>query len=99
MRLAHEADDLADAVQDVLKPVQDTVARMRWNGPHRDRVWAELGTMSQATGTVASRLRERAEILRRAAEVSRSGLERLPEDILEGILGPGAGVLYDRYLR
>ncbi|MEU8265814.1 hypothetical protein AB0B89_01500 [Sphaerisporangium sp. NPDC049002] len=99
MRLAHEADDLAEAVEDVLKPVHDTVARMRWNGPHHDRVRAELGTMTQATGTVASRLRERAEVFRRAADVSRSGVERLPEGILEGLLGPAGGLLHDRYLR
>ncbi|MFB9248260.1 hypothetical protein ACFFWE_08475 [Sphaerisporangium melleum] len=99
IRLAHEADDLAEAVEEVLKPVHDMLGRMRWNGPHRDRVQTEMGSMAQATGTVASRLRERAELFRQAAEASRSGLERLPEAVLEGLLGPAGGLLHDRYLR
>ncbi|MEV7968366.1 hypothetical protein AB0O34_20635 [Sphaerisporangium sp. NPDC088356] len=36
--------------------------------------------MTQATGTVASRLRERAQVFRQAADASRSGLERLQNE-------------------
>jgi hypothetical protein len=84
MRLACEAEDLAEALEGVLTPVDTMVGRMTWSGPHRDRVQVELGTMIRITGTIAERLRDRAELLRRTAADSASGwegLERIWEDV------------------
>ncbi|GLK14258.1 hypothetical protein GCM10017600_76700 [Streptosporangium carneum] len=91
MSRAREADDLAEAVQDVLKPVHSMMRPMRWNGPHRDKVQAELVAMTQAAERIAARLREEAETLRRMAD-ERRGLGHLPEQLVGGLendlLGP-----------
>lgn len=66
-RLAYEHEDLAAAIDEVLKPVNETINRMRWKGPHRDRVQAELAAMRRTIGVVVDSLRDRARLLRHAA--------------------------------
>lgn len=77
VRLADEHEDLAAAIDEVLKPVGETVNRMRWKGPHRDRVLAELAAMRRTVGTVVDDLRRRARLLRHAAAT-------IPDDVLVG---------------
>lgn len=100
IRLAREADDLAEAVRDVLKPVHSTIGRMRWNGPHRDKVQTELVTMTQAVGRVAARLHEEAETLRRMAD-ERRGLGHLQDQLVgsleNDLLGPAKKWLPDPF--
>ncbi|MFC0862779.1 hypothetical protein ACFHYQ_10780 [Sphaerimonospora cavernae] len=67
LRLAHEHQDLAEAIEELLKPVNDSVGRMRWKGPHQDRVRTELGTMTRNARVVAESLRGRAKLIRDAA--------------------------------
>ncbi|GIH72929.1 hypothetical protein Mth01_51820 [Sphaerimonospora thailandensis] len=67
LRLAHEHQDLAEAIEELLKPVNDSVGRMCWKGPHRDRVRTELGTMTRNARVVAESLRGRAKLIRDAA--------------------------------
>ncbi|WP_433499865.1 hypothetical protein ACQP1K_05975 [Sphaerimonospora sp. CA-214678] len=66
-QLAYEHEDLAEAIDGVLKPVSDAVSRMRWKGPHHDRVRTELGAITRTVDAVTGGLRERARLLRRAA--------------------------------
>lgn len=67
VRLAHEHQDLAEAIDELLKPVGDSIGRMSWKGPHHDRVRSELGTMTRNARLVAESLRGRAKLIRDAA--------------------------------
>ncbi|GIH63418.1 hypothetical protein [Microbispora siamensis] len=106
-RLAHEHEDLAEAIDEVLQPISALMDRMRWKGPHRDRVQAELGAMRRGTRTVSGTLRERAVLLRgAAAAVPRTpGIPQplSPEDLLRGVLrqmspvGPVVSDVLSRY--
>ncbi|GAB3886792.1 hypothetical protein GCM10027612_24480 [Microbispora bryophytorum subsp. camponoti] len=107
--MAHEHEDLAEAIEEVLQPVSALVDRMPWKGPHRDRVQAELGAMRRGTGTVSGSLRERAVLLRgAAAAVPRTltpGIPQppSPEDLLRRVLrqmspvGPVVSDVLSRY--
>ncbi|GAB3156417.1 hypothetical protein GCM10027161_63060 [Microbispora hainanensis] len=100
---------MADAIDEVLQPVSTLMDRMRWNGPHRDRVQAELGAMRRGTGAVSGSLRERAVLLRgAAAAVPRTPTPGIPqplspENLLRGILrqmspvGPAISDVLSRY--
>ncbi|MEU8172784.1 hypothetical protein AB0C14_07900 [Microbispora hainanensis] len=99
---------MAEAIDEVLQPVSALMDRMRWKGPHRDRVQAELGAMRRGTGTVSGSLRERAVLLRgAAAAVPRTPAPGIPqpspEDLLRGVLrqmspvGPAISDALSRY--
>ncbi|SIQ52488.1 hypothetical protein SAMN05421833_102355 [Microbispora rosea] len=107
-RLAHEHEDLAEAIDEVLQPVSALMDRMEWKGPHRDRVQAELGAMRRGTGTVSGSLRDRAVLLRgAAAAVPRTLTPGIPppspQDLLGGVLrqmspvGPALSDVLSRY--
>ncbi|MEU7691944.1 hypothetical protein OHB01_17680 [Microbispora hainanensis] len=108
-RLAHEHEDLAEAIDEVLQPVGVLMDRMSWKGPHRDRVQAELGAMRRGTGTVSGSLRERAVLLRGAAAAvpptPTPGISQPPSpaDLVRGVLrqmspvGPVVSDVLSRY--
>ncbi|GGO12258.1 hypothetical protein GCM10010116_24600 [Microbispora rosea subsp. aerata] len=74
MRLAHEHQDLAEAIEEVLKPIGPSIDRMQWKGPHRDRVRTEVGTMTQNAHKVAEALRNRAKLIASAAVLAPGSL-------------------------
>ncbi|MBX6382138.1 MAG: hypothetical protein IRZ07_04055 [Microbispora sp.] len=88
--MAYEHRDLAEAIEEVLKPVGESIGRMQWKGPHRDRVQSELGTVTRTVRTVAEVLRDRAQLIEKAAaQVPDGSIVKDAWRVLEGPTGWG----------
>lgn len=59
--------ELANDVEILVDPVNSMAAGMEWSGPLTDRVRGQIATWKMRCGTVAARLHDEADRLRREA--------------------------------